>query len=100
MIEQGDIFNLMFRIRGGLARDMYGMQHEGLHSKAAAGTKVLVEDYHATVSASLNYICDSDSGQVSMMVVYIIGMLLMIIYRLHLHLFVIMCLGRFHPMLS
>lgn len=64
MIDQGDIFNLMFRIRGGLARDMYGMQHEGLFSKAAAGTKVLVEDYHSTVAASLNYICDTDTEQV------------------------------------
>jgi hypothetical protein len=64
MIEQGDIFNLMFRIRGGLARDMYGMQHEGLFSKAAAGTKVLVEDYHSTVAASLNYICDSTADEV------------------------------------
>jgi hypothetical protein len=64
MIGQGDIFNLMFRIRGGLARDMYGMQHEGLFSKAAAGTKMLVEDYHSTVAASLNYICDSTDDQV------------------------------------
>eukprot|EP00603_Paraphysomonas_imperforata_P012561 CAMPEP_0114453912 /NCGR_PEP_ID=MMETSP0104-20121206/2302_1 /TAXON_ID=37642 ORGANISM="Paraphysomonas imperforata, Strain PA2" /NCGR_SAMPLE_ID=MMETSP0104 /ASSEMBLY_ACC=CAM_ASM_000202 /LENGTH=719 /DNA_ID=CAMNT_0001626263 /DNA_START=433 /DNA_END=2591 /DNA_ORIENTATION=+ len=64
MTEQGDIFNLMFRIRGGLARDMYGMQHEGLFSKAAAGTKTLVEDYHSTVAAALNYICDSTNDEI------------------------------------
>ena len=53
----------MFRVRGGLARDMYGMQHEGLFSRAQAGTKLLVEDYHDTVTAALKYICDSDSSE-------------------------------------
>ena len=59
MINQKDIFNLMFRLRGGLARDMYGMQHEGLFSKSIIGTKLLVEEYHQTVVDALNCICDS-----------------------------------------
>ena len=84
MIEQGDIFNLMFRIRGGLARDMYGMQHEGLFSRAAAGTKTLVEDYHATVAGALDYICDSTSDQVisnaCFSVVYQFTMIVIIIF--------------------
>ena len=41
MLRRGDVFNLMFRLRGGLARDQFGMQHEGLFSRAQAGTKLL-----------------------------------------------------------
>ena len=59
MMEEQNFFYLIFRLRGGLARDQYGMQHEGLFSKAMAGTKYLVERYHETVSRALNYICDS-----------------------------------------
>ena len=44
---------------GGLARDQYGMQHEGLFSRATAGTKRIVEKYHDTVSYALEFICDS-----------------------------------------
>ena len=44
---------------GGLARDQYGMQHEGLFSRATAGTKRIVEKYHDTVSYALDFICDS-----------------------------------------
>jgi TAG lipase / steryl ester hydrolase / phospholipase A2 / LPA acyltransferase len=62
MIDQNDIFDLMFRLRGGLARDMYGMQHEGLFSKSIIGTKELVENYHQTVVDALNCICDSNPG--------------------------------------
>lgn len=29
MLRRGDVFDLMFRMRGGLARDQFGMQHEG-----------------------------------------------------------------------
>lgn len=62
MIRKGDTFALMFRFRGGLARDQYGMQHEGLFSKAAAGTKELVEEYHETVSQALEFIAQSPSS--------------------------------------
>jgi TAG lipase/steryl ester hydrolase/phospholipase A2/LPA acyltransferase len=33
----------MFVLRGGIARNMFGLLHEGLFSKAMAGSKVLVE---------------------------------------------------------
>jgi TAG lipase/steryl ester hydrolase/phospholipase A2/LPA acyltransferase len=47
-------------MRGGLARDQYGMQHEGLFSRATAGTKRIVEKYHDTTSYALDFICDSE----------------------------------------
>lgn len=59
MINQGDIFNLMFRMRGGLARDQFGILHEALFTKAMAGTKDIIEDYHETVMKALDFICDS-----------------------------------------
>jgi TAG lipase/steryl ester hydrolase/phospholipase A2/LPA acyltransferase len=59
MLNRGDVFDLMFRIRGGLARDQFGIQHEGLFTRALSGTKVLVESYHETVVKALNFICDS-----------------------------------------
>lgn len=59
MLERGDVFDLMFRIRGGLARDQFGIQHEGLFTKALAGPKLVIERYHETMSIALNYICDS-----------------------------------------
>lgn len=69
MIARGDVFNLMFRLRGGLARDQFGMQHEGLFSKAMGGTKHIVEKYHETIVQALNYICDSsDIDEVKTMI--------------------------------
>jgi hypothetical protein len=59
MLRRGDIFDLMFRLRSGLSRDQFGMQHEGLFSKAMAGTKLIVERYLDTVTDGLNFICDS-----------------------------------------
>jgi TAG lipase / steryl ester hydrolase / phospholipase A2 / LPA acyltransferase len=59
MAQQGDVFRLMFRLRGGLARDQYGMQHEGLFSRAISGTKTIVEQYHESVAYALDFICDS-----------------------------------------
>ena len=59
MAQQGDVFRLMFRLRGGLARDQYGMQHEGLFSRAISGTKAIVEKYHESVAYALDFICDS-----------------------------------------
>ena len=59
MINQGDIFNLIFRLRGGLARDQFGILHEALFTKAMTGTKDIIEDYHETVMKALDFICDS-----------------------------------------
>lgn len=61
LMRRRDIFDLMFTLRGGIARNTFGLLHEGLFSKAIAGTKVLVETYHNIVCTSLDYICDSDS---------------------------------------
>ena len=58
MMKNNDVFNLIFRLRGGLARDQYGMRHEALYSRATAGTKLVVEEYNDTVAAALNFICD------------------------------------------
>lgn len=63
MLQKGDVFDLMFRVRGGLARDMFGIQHEGLFTKAMAGTKLLIEKYHDTMAMALNYICDSSISE-------------------------------------
>jgi len=62
MVERGDVFDLMFRMRGGLAREQFGIQHEGLYSRAMAGTKDIVEQYNNTVVKALNFICDSPLG--------------------------------------
>lgn len=39
MINAEDVFGLMFRLRGSLSRNQHGMLHEGLFSRAHAGTK-------------------------------------------------------------
>lgn len=64
MINSNDVFNLMFRLRGGLARDMYGIQNEGLFTRAMGGTKYLIEEYHDTICQALDYICDSEQDEV------------------------------------
>mmetsp|Transcript_21610 Transcript_21610/g.45072 ORF Transcript_21610/g.45072 Transcript_21610/m.45072 type:complete len:776 (+) Transcript_21610:49-2376(+) len=58
LIRRSDIFDLMFTLRGGIARSKYGLLHEGLFSKAMAGTKVLVEEYNAMICAGLDFVCD------------------------------------------
>lgn len=64
MKNRGDIFNLMFRLRGGISRDQFGIQHEGLFTRAYSGTKLLVENYHETITDALNFICDSSSDDI------------------------------------
>jgi len=59
LMRRQDIFELMFVLRGGIGRNRYGLLHEGLFSKAMAGTKVLVETYHNVVCASLDFVCDA-----------------------------------------
>ncbi len=56
LMRRGDVFDLMFTLRGGIARNKFGLLHEGLFSKALAGTKVLVETYHNIVCASLEFV--------------------------------------------
>ncbi|CBN75175.1 conserved unknown protein [Ectocarpus siliculosus] len=57
MINAEDVFGLMFRLRCSLSRNQHGMLHEGLFSRAHAGTKVLVERYHEVVCEALHYVC-------------------------------------------
>lgn len=59
LMRRRDVFDLMFTLRGGIARNKFGLLHEGLFSKALAGTKVLVETYHNIVCTSLELVCDS-----------------------------------------
>ena len=59
LMRRRDIFELMFILRGGIARNKFGLLHEGLFSKALAGTKVLVETYHNVVCAALDFVCDA-----------------------------------------
>jgi hypothetical protein len=49
----------MFTLRGCIARNKFGLLHEGLFSKALAGTKVLAETYHNIVCAALDFVCDA-----------------------------------------
>jgi len=60
LMAKGDIFYLIFTLRGGLSRPQYGMLHEGLYSKALSGTKVMVEDYLETVCRALVTVCEAD----------------------------------------
>jgi len=59
LMRRRDIFDLIFTLRGGIARNKFGLLHEGLFSRALAGTKVLVETYQYTICASLDFVCDA-----------------------------------------
>lgn len=59
LMRRNDIFELMFVLRGSIARNKFGLLHEGLFTKATAGTKVLVETYHNVVCAALDFCCDA-----------------------------------------
>lgn len=64
MLESGDLFDLMFRLRGGLMRDQWGTSHEGLYSVAVSGTKHMIDEYHTICTKALNFICDSENEEV------------------------------------
>ena len=63
MIDHGDIFDMMFRLRSGLARDQYGTLHPALFNRAHAGTKAVIEEYNETISEALNLICDNNDDE-------------------------------------
>ena len=46
LMRRRDVFELMFILRGGIARNKFGLLHEGLFSKALAGTKVRKMECH------------------------------------------------------
>ena len=58
-MRRRDIFDLMFTLRGGIGRNHYGLLHEGLFSRAIAGSKLLIETYHNVVCAALDFVCDA-----------------------------------------
>ena len=53
LMRRSDVFDLMFTLRGGLTRAKFGLLHEGLFSKAMAGTKLLVENYQVRLGRKL-----------------------------------------------
>ncbi len=59
LMRRHDIFELMFVLRGSIGRNKFGLLHEGLFTKARAGTKVLVETYHNVICAALDFVCDA-----------------------------------------
>ena len=59
LIRRRDIFELMFVLRGSIGRNKFGLLHEGLFTKALAGSKVLVETYHNVICAALDFCCDA-----------------------------------------
>ena len=61
MLQHKDYFNLIFRLRGGLARDQYGIQNKGLFTGARAGTLRLIDKYNEIVKESLDTICELKS---------------------------------------
>jgi hypothetical protein len=75
MLNSGDAFNLMFRLRGGLARDQFGVQHSGLFSRAMAGTKHIVERYHEAVASALCFICDTNDADVKILIPQLLQLL-------------------------
>jgi len=62
LIRRHYVFDLIFTLRGGIARNRFGLLHEGLFSKALCGTKVLVETYHNVVCAALEFVCDAPTA--------------------------------------
>jgi len=58
-MRRRDIFDLMFTLRGGIGRNHFGLLHEGLFSRAMAGSKLLIETYHNVVCAALDFVCDA-----------------------------------------
>mmetsp|Transcript_12200 Transcript_12200/g.21752 ORF Transcript_12200/g.21752 Transcript_12200/m.21752 type:complete len:821 (-) Transcript_12200:15-2477(-) len=59
LMRRRDIFDLMFTLRGGIGRNHFGLLHEGLFSRAMAGSKLLIETYHNVVCAALDFVCDA-----------------------------------------
>jgi len=49
---------------GGIVRNSYGLLHENLYTQAMAGTKVLIDQYHSTLCAALNTVCDAEDDTV------------------------------------
>ena len=59
MMVQNDVFNLIFKLRGGLSRDQFSITNEALYLHATAGTKAIIEEYQQTICDALYFICQS-----------------------------------------
>lgn len=59
MTKNNDVFSLIYRLRGGLTRDKFSMQHEGLYTRALSGTKHITAEYLDTVCEALDTIADT-----------------------------------------
>lgn len=59
MTHNNDIFSLIYRLRGGLGRAKFSMQHEGMYTRALSGTKHITTKYIDTVCEALDSIADT-----------------------------------------
>ncbi len=64
LVEKNDPTATMFRLRGALMRDQYGVQHEELYNHAKGGTKKCIVDYNDCIENALQYLCDCDESVV------------------------------------
>eukprot|EP00126_Sphaerothecum_destruens_P009883 Sdes_comp20619_c0_seq1m15689 len=63
--KSGDLRKMMFLLREGLHRNLGGIGNPSLYDYCHVGTKSLIENYIDEVVYQLNYICDTESPQVS-----------------------------------
>ncbi|KAK6530509.1 hypothetical protein TWF694_003857 [Orbilia ellipsospora] len=56
--SEGDVLGMVNLLRSGMLRNLGNMCHRNLYSQSYAGTKLLIEDYIRTVTASLLYIAE------------------------------------------
>ena len=61
LMQKNDIFNLMFKLRGGLCRDAFNITNESLFLYATSGTKNIIFEYNDVVCQALNFICNSET---------------------------------------
>ncbi len=64
LMKKGSVFDLMFRLRGGMSREGFGVMNQSLYTVASAGTKKIIEHYHRTISNGLEFICDEEVADV------------------------------------
>lgn len=62
LMQKDDIFNLMFKLRGGLSRDAFNITNESLFLNATSGTKNIIFEYNHVVCQALNFICNSETS--------------------------------------
>ncbi|KAF3913355.1 hypothetical protein ABW20_dc0105498 [Dactylellina cionopaga] len=60
--EESDVAGIVNLLRSGMLRNLGNMCHRNLYIQSYAGTKLLIEDYIRTVTASLYYIAELPSS--------------------------------------